>query len=209
MNLFIVNMIAFYIIYWLITLKKETQAVLIMYQIEKDISDNNLIEMIKEDENILLMRKISKSREEGFDGFQKILNEINEYVEKEKRLNSDSEYREKVISDYRKDMHSRYALEGLKIACVTFLSNLWIMTPGIVLFALGGGYLPLLVLLLTMTKYAMNREEELSDAVAYLQGEEYLQKWSIRASIFLTATYDATVTQWYFITYSILLFFIN
>ena len=86
MNLFIVNMIAFYIIYWLITLKKETQAVLIMYQIEKDISDNNLIEMIKEDENILLMRKYQNLEKRVLMDFKKFLTKLMNMLKRRRDL---------------------------------------------------------------------------------------------------------------------------
>lgn len=209
MNLFLLNMIFFYVIYWVFIVKKKIDTVMYMYRLEKELSDHDLIEIIKEDERYNLYQSISGAREDGFEGFQKAIKEIDEYTEFEKKLNVSTDYRKKRISKYRRSIKSTYALRGLKIACVTFLSYLWILTPGVVLIATGSQYMLLLALLLTLTKYAMKRDGELTDAIILIKGYEYTQSTYIRIAITLSAIYGAIVTQWYFMTYLILLYIIT
>lgn len=176
-----------------------------MYQIERGLSNSDILNVIKSDNHSKLIENMSGVNEKGFEGFQESLLKINEHVENEKRLDEDSEYRNREISKYRRGIKIIYFVRGLKIACMTFLTNLWIIAPAIVIMATGSKYMLLLSMLIVMTKYSVDREYELKISVAYFSGEEKLEMSSVRIAIFLMVLIEALSTQLYFATYFLLL----
>lgn len=205
MNLFILNTIAFYLTYWVVISNRKIKSLIYMYQIERGLSNSDILNVIKSDNHSKLIENMSGVNEKGFEGFQESLLKINEHVENEKRLDEDSEYRNREISKYRRGIKIIYFVRGLKIACVTFLTNLWIIAPAIVIMATGSKYMLLLSMLIVMTKYSVDREYELKISVAYFSGEEKLEMSSVRIVIFLMVLIEALSTQLYFATYFLLL----
>lgn len=205
MNLFILNTIAFYLTYWVVISNRKIKSLIYMYRIERELSNSDILNVIKADNHNKLIESMSGLNEEGFEGFQESLLKINEHVENEKRLDGDSEYRNREISKYRRGVKIIYFVRGLKIACVTFLTNLWIIAPAIVIMATGSKYMLLLSMLIVMTKYSVDREYELKRSVSYFSGEEKLEMSSVRIAIFLMVLIEALSTQLYFATYFLLL----